>query len=90
MFISKGYRILASDGRTLADKLSGLPRCTHSPFQYTPLKQQKFDRQAAKELLRHYSPETVARALQELSPIGERMGGYGRRLVQETVKTAER
>lgn len=90
MFLSKGYRILAADGRTLADKLSGLPRCTHSPFQYTPLKQQKFDRQAAKELLRHYSPETVARALQELSPMGERLGCYGRRLIQEAVKTAER
>lgn len=90
MFISKGYRILAADGRALADKLPGLPWCTHSPFQYTPLKQQKFDRQAAKELLRHYSPEAVAQTLQEISPMGERMGDYGRRLVQETVKTAER
>ena len=85
MFLSKGYRILAADGRALEDKLSGLSHGRHSPFQYAPQKQQKFDRQAAKELLRHYSPEAVARALQELSPMGERLGGYGRRLVQETL-----
>ena len=90
MFISKGYRILAADGKVPEDSLPRLPKCKHSPFRHAPQKQQKFDRQAAKELLRHYSPEAVARTLQELSPMGERLGGYGRRLVQETVKTAER
>ncbi len=90
MFISKGYRILAADGKVPEDSLPRLPKCKHSPFRHAPQKQQKFDRQAVKELLRHYSPEAVARTLQELSPMGERLGGYGRRLVQETVKTAER
>ena len=90
MFLSKGYRILAADGRALEDRLPGLSHGKHSPFRYAPQKQQKFDRQAAKELLRHYLPEAVARTLQELSPLGKRMGQYGKRLVQETAKTVER
>jgi len=89
MFLSKGYRILAADGRVLEDWLPGLSHGKHSPFRYAPQKQQKFDRQAAKELLRHYSPEAVVRTLQELSPMGERMKGYGRQLVNTMCRSNE-
>ncbi|MBQ7478457.1 MAG: hypothetical protein IJT01_06120 [Selenomonadaceae bacterium] len=90
MFISKGYRILAADGKVSEDSLPRLPKCKHSPFRFAPQKQQQFDQRATKELLCHYPQEAVAWAIQTLSPFGERMGQYGRRLVQETAKTAER
>ena len=72
------------------DSLSRLPKCKHSPFRHAPQKQKKFDQWATQELLRHYPQEAVAWAVQALSPLGERMGQYGKRLVQEAAKTAER
>ena len=62
----------------------------HSPFRHAPQKQKKFDQRAAQELLRRYPQDAVAWAVQELSPLGKRMGQYGKRLVQETAKTVER
>ncbi len=90
MFISKGYRILAADGKVPEDSLRRLPKCKHSPFRHAPQKQKKFDQRAAQELLRRYPQDAVAWAVQELSPLGKRMGQYGKRLVQETAKIAER
>ncbi len=82
MFVSKGYRILAADGKVPEDSLPRLPKCKHSPFHYAPQKQKKFDQRATQELLRHYPQDAVAWAIQALSPLGERMGQYGRRLVR--------
>ena len=48
------------------------------------------DRHVAKELLRHYSSEAVARVLQEIISMGKWMKGYGRLLVREPVKIVER
>ena len=90
MFISKGYRILAADGKVPEDSLRRLPKYKHSPFRHAPQKQKKFDQRAAQELLRRYPQDAVAWAVQELSPLGKRMGQYGKRLVQETAKIAER
>ena len=53
MFVSKGYRILAADGKVPEDSLPRLPKCKHSPFHYAPQKQKKFDQRAVQELLRH-------------------------------------
>ena len=83
MFVSKGYRILAADGKALKDKLPRLPCYRHSPFLYAPQKQKKFDIKATQELLRRYPQDAVQKAVQTLSPLGERMWQYGRRLVQE-------
>ena len=85
MFISKGYRILAADGKALGDWLPEKFRCVHSPFQYAPQKQQRFDQQTVRNLLRHYPQDQVQRALQALSPLGGNMRQYGKKMVENTL-----
>ena len=66
---STGYKILAT--------------ALHSPYQYSPTKQKRFDIEAAKELTKKYSSEAVRKVIQDLSPLGRKRKDYGKEIVQE-------
>lgn len=83
IFMSQGYRILAADGKKLSGNSTKLPKCRHSHFQYVPQKQKSFDQRAVRELLQHYTQESVQKALSALSPLGQQTVQYGKRMVQE-------
>ena len=66
---SRGYKIL-----TVAP---------HSPYEYAPTKQKRFDVESAKELSKKYSTEVVQQVIQDLSPLGCKNKNYGKEIVQE-------
>ena len=66
---STGYKILTA-----------VPR---SPYEYAPKKQKAFDIQSAKELTKKYSPDSVQKVIQDLSPLGRKDKNYGREVLQE-------
>ncbi len=68
---AKGYKILQATG------------IHHSPYQYEPKKQKKFDSDAARKLTEKYSSESVQKVIQEMSPLGLKNKNYGREILQE-------
>ena len=71
---SKGYKIL---------QMRYIP---HSPYKYEPKKQKAFDTEAAKELSKKYSSESVQETIQNLSPLGQENKSYGKEILR-TVKS---
>ena len=66
---STGYKILVT--------------VPHSPYQYAPTKQKRFDIDSAKELAKKYSSDSIQQAIQELSPLGRKNKTYGKEIMQE-------
>lgn len=66
---SKGYKILTT--------------VLHSPYEYSPTKQKRFDIESAKELTKKYSSDAVQQVIQYQSPLGRRNKNYGKEIVQE-------
>ena len=66
---SKGYKILTT--------------VLHSPYEYSPTKQKRFDIESAKELTKKYSFDAVQQVIQDQSPLGRRNKNYGKEIVQE-------
>ncbi|MBO4780742.1 MAG: hypothetical protein J5497_08910 [Selenomonadaceae bacterium] len=66
---STGYKILTA--------------VSHSPYEYAPTKQKRFDIESAKELTKKYSSDAVEQVIQDLSPLGRQNRNYGKEIVQE-------
>ena len=66
---STGYKILTA--------------ALHSPYEYAPTKQKRFDIESAKELTKKYSSDEVQQVIQDQSPLGRRNKNYGKEIVQE-------
>ena len=66
---STGYKILTT--------------ALHSPYEYSPTKQKRFDIESAKELSKKYSSATVEQVIQDLSPLGRQNKNYGKEIMQE-------
>jgi len=66
---STGYKILVT--------------APHSPYQYAPTKQKRFDIDSAIELAKKYSSDSIQQAIQELSPLGRKNKIYGKEIMQE-------
>lgn len=82
-FVARIEENCSLQGETVGDKILRAGNIHHSPYEYSPTKQKKFDTEAAATLTKKFAPEAVRQAIQELSPLGHKDNRYSEEVLRE-------